>query len=91
VHSGGTPRFGWMFLRMLYLAPARRLNSTVIRPLEIDHEGFSMKRDMDLLRKIFLELESKSFEQMGLELKLEGYDDQIVSFHVILLDEAGLV
>ncbi len=29
VHSGGTPHFGWMFLRMLQLAPARRLNSTV--------------------------------------------------------------
>lgn len=51
-----------------------------------------MKRDMELVRKILLETERLSLgESGGSLLELEGYDQQTVSYHVMLLDEAGLI
>ncbi|MCH8876710.1 MAG: DUF2513 domain-containing protein [Chloroflexi bacterium] len=50
-----------------------------------------MKRDMDLVRKILLRLEGVPFEERSSEIDMQGYDQQTVSFHIMLLDEAGLV
>lgn len=50
-----------------------------------------MKRDIDLIRKILLELESQSIEERSSDIHIDGYDDQVISYHIMLLDEAGLV
>lgn len=51
-----------------------------------------MKRDMELIRKILFETEKLSVEESGgTTLEIEGYDQQIVSYHIMLLDEAGLI
>ncbi len=50
-----------------------------------------MKRDMDLVRQILFEIEKQSFEDSGQLLKFDGYSDEEVSYHVMLLDEAGLI
>ena len=50
-----------------------------------------MKRDMDLVRSILLEVE-KSTHPMGmLNLELPGQDQTVISYHVMLLKEAGLI
>ena len=50
-----------------------------------------MKRDMDLVRKILLEVEGVSFEGGWIDLQIEGYSENEVSYHVLLLAEAGLI
>lgn len=50
-----------------------------------------MKRDMDLIRQVLLEMEKQSFEDSGTFLKFDGYSDEEVSYQVMLLDEAGLI
>lgn len=50
-----------------------------------------MKRDMELVRTILLKLEEIPLEEMSTFLEIDGYDQQTISFHVMLLDEAGLV
>jgi hypothetical protein len=54
--------------------------------------GKSMKRDMDLVRKILFEIEAyESPRGMGKALDIDGFDSQVVSGHVQLLKDAGLV
>lgn len=50
-----------------------------------------MKRDMDLIRKIMLEVESWPLHKRGTRPEIPGYDPQVISYHVMLLDEAGLL
>ena len=50
-----------------------------------------MKRDMELIRKILFELEGQSLEERSVKVSIDGYDDQDVSYHIMLLDEASLV
>lgn len=51
-----------------------------------------MKRDMDLIRAIMLELESHSAADLNLEeVVIDGYDDDIVLGHLLLLREAGFI
>ena len=50
-----------------------------------------MKRDMDLVRKILLELEDIPYELGGFDLELEGYSPDQISYHVMLLNEAELI
>jgi Hypothetical protein (DUF2513) len=50
-----------------------------------------MKRDMDLCRKILLELEKLSFEPGFQYIEVEGYSEEDVSYHVYLLQDAGLI
>lgn len=45
-----------------------------------------MKRDMELVRKILIEV-----EKHGAELVIDGYDDPQIGFHVRLMGEAGLL
>lgn len=50
-----------------------------------------MKRDMALARRILLEVESWPFEKGGSIVEFEGIDPSVISYHVMLLDEAGLL
>ncbi|MCZ6799427.1 MAG: DUF2513 domain-containing protein [Nitrospirae bacterium] len=50
-----------------------------------------MKRDIDLVRKLLLYLEEKSDDEMVKDLKLEGYSIDVVRYHFILMDQAGLI
>ena len=50
-----------------------------------------MKRDMDLARRILFEIEKQSFDESETALKFDGFTDEEVSYHIMLLDEAGLI
>ena len=51
-----------------------------------------MKRNMDLVRCIFLEMEKQPFpNQKMVRLSIEGYSDEEILYHVVLLIEAGFI
>lgn len=52
-----------------------------------------MKRDMDLCRKILLEVEAnpRATGPAWLDLNIEGREPAEIAYHVQLLDEAGLL
>lgn len=51
-----------------------------------------MKRDMDLIRQILLELEEAPYTGGWANLEIEkGLDDDVYAYHVQLLHEAGLI
>ena len=50
-----------------------------------------MKRDMDLVRKILMKLENAHYNMSDIDLKIEGYNREEVSYHIMLLSEAGLI
>lgn len=50
-----------------------------------------MKRDMDLVRKILLEIEKQYESTAIINLKIEGYDMETVAYHCKILHEAGLI
>jgi hypothetical protein len=50
-----------------------------------------MKRDLDLLRKILLEIESWPDASQPRDVNLTSYSDEIVSEHVSLLFEAHYI
>lgn len=45
----------------------------------------SQKRDMELIRKLFLNLEA------GKGLDLEGYEESILLYHIYLMEDAGFI
>ena len=50
-----------------------------------------MKRDMDLVRRILLELEGHQEGYAPSELQIQGYSQEQIGFHVLLMGEAGLL
>lgn len=50
-----------------------------------------MKRDMDLVRKILLEIEEKYVSTAIYGLEVEGYDTAAVAYHCKILHDAGLI
>lgn len=50
-----------------------------------------MRRDMDLIRNILLELESQPSAGPLKDLRIESYNEDEISYHVLLLHEAGLI
>lgn len=50
-----------------------------------------MKRDMDLCRKILIEVEKLSFDISMIEMRIEGYSMEEVNYHLIILGDAGLL
>lgn len=50
-----------------------------------------MKRDMDLARKILLEIEKKLYSGGWVDLKIKGYAEPQIVYHVKLLAQAGLI
>lgn len=50
-----------------------------------------MKRDMDLVREILLEIEKQYASNALYNLKIEGYDIVAIAYHCKILHEAGLI
>ena len=50
-----------------------------------------MKRDMDLARAILFEIEKVPYDMDTHEITIDGYSKQEVNYHIILLNEAGLI
>ena len=50
-----------------------------------------MKRDMDLVRSILIEVEKQPSGFASQEIHLEGYTDEQVGYHASIMHEAGLV
>ncbi len=50
-----------------------------------------MKRDMALIRKILFFLEARTFLKAELDLPIEGYERDIIRYHILLLAQAGLI
>ncbi len=49
-----------------------------------------MKRDMEIIRSILLNVESDKY-MVGERVHLEGVSDEICAYHVALMQDAGLV
>lgn len=50
-----------------------------------------MKRDMDLVRKILMEIEEKHQGRQLQGLQIEGYDDEMVFYHCEMMADVGLL
>ena len=50
-----------------------------------------MKREMDLVRKILLQIENEHIATAIFNLKIEGYDLATVAYHCKIMHEAGLL
>ncbi|MFK9098255.1 DUF2513 domain-containing protein [Pseudomonas guariconensis] len=50
-----------------------------------------MKLDKELIREILLAVEAHDDPQGWMDLRIEGRSSEEVSYHVMLLDEAGLI
>ncbi len=50
-----------------------------------------MKRDMDLVREILLKLEAHPAQIFGAEMEIDGYSKEEINFHLMLMNEAGLI
>lgn len=50
-----------------------------------------MKRNMDLVREILLEIEKQYVSTAIYNLKVEGYDTETIAYHCKILYEAGLI
>ncbi|MDL5039398.1 DUF2513 domain-containing protein [Comamonas sp. Y6] len=50
-----------------------------------------MKRDLDLVRKILMYFEEKEDDKMERDIELEGYESSLISYHLLIMDEAGLL
>jgi len=46
---------------------------------------------MDLIREILLEIERQPFTGNFFDVNIENYPHEVVSYHLMLLDEAGLI
>jgi Hypothetical protein (DUF2513) len=53
--------------------------------------GDFLKRDMDLIRNILLEIEEKESATSWVTISLEGYSDEQVNYHLDLLDQIGFL
>lgn len=53
--------------------------------------NITMKLDKDLVREIMLAVEAYDEPQGWMNLTIDGKSDNEVSYHVMLLDEAGLI
>jgi hypothetical protein len=50
-----------------------------------------MKRELDLIRQILLEVEQNDDYLRSVEIRAEGYSPEQINYHVMLLMEAGYV
>lgn len=50
-----------------------------------------MKRDLDLARAILLDVEARGTPLELIDPEVEGYNELEVSYHVMLLEDAGLI
>lgn len=54
-------------------------------------EVLSLKRDMDLCRKILFKIEEQYIDTALSNLELENYDNFQIAYHCKILNEAGLI
>jgi hypothetical protein len=50
-----------------------------------------MKRHPDLVRQILLELEKEPYKGQPIPIKMDDYSNDEIVYHVMLLNEAGLI
>lgn len=50
----------------------------------------TVKRDMELIRKILLEIENHSYGGW-VDISFDDYEQENIIYHVMLMDEAGLI
>ncbi len=50
-----------------------------------------MKRDMDLVREIMLEIEKQYVSTAIYNLEINGYDTETIAYHCKILHDAGLI
>jgi hypothetical protein len=50
-----------------------------------------MKRDMELIRKILVFFEARAFLKAELDLPIEGYERDVIRYHILLLSQSGLI
>ncbi|MGP6433897.1 DUF2513 domain-containing protein [Pseudomonas paraglycinae] len=50
-----------------------------------------MKRDLDLVRKILMYYEDKEMDGMDRAIEVGGYSESSINYHLLLMDEAGLL
>ena len=50
-----------------------------------------MKRDMELARSILLQIEKSPNFKSSIDMKFDGFSDEEVSYHIMLLNEGGLI
>jgi hypothetical protein len=50
-----------------------------------------MKRDMDLVRSILLKIEEQPFTGAWVEISVDGYSPEEITYHIMLLAEADLI
>ncbi len=66
-------------------------NLLIVQKLKATFVGSKMKRDMELIRKILLKLSDHEHGFATQEFKIDGFTDEQVGYHCMLLDEAGLI
>jgi len=52
--------------------------------------GINMKRDMDLIRRMLLEIEADDHGYVSRNIEIDGYTQEQINYHAFLLGEAGL-
>ena len=50
-----------------------------------------MKRNLDLVREILIQLENCDYTSGGHHLKVEGYSDDDFNYHIKIMHEGGLI
>jgi hypothetical protein len=55
------------------------------------YAGGLMKRDMDLIREVLIEVEKLPFDSGFHDISVPGYTDEEITYHVRLAHEAGLI
>jgi hypothetical protein len=50
-----------------------------------------MHRDMDLVRRILMEIERQSVDSPNIDLRIDGYSGEEISYHVKIMYQAGLI
>lgn len=50
-----------------------------------------MKRDMDIVRKILLAIEAEKNGYAPNEFNIDGYDNEMIGYHILIMVEAGLI
>ena len=50
-----------------------------------------MKRDLDLIRKILFKVEEKESPAPEWDFKIDDYPQDIINYHIVLMNEAGLL
>lgn len=55
-----------------------------------DYNG-DMKRDMELMRDILLKMEELPYTGSFLDVTVSGHTEEEISYHIMLIDEAGLI